>query len=280
MNTQTTAPQWTEAMLEDYSGVKRYIAHKMSTLGRNSHDAEDLAHELFIVATTRLDTFDEHKGNFQGWLMGIARNLIRQGSRSAGKETLVGSFQADEIHPDYHPVSEDIGTAVTNQVVDADRLSKIMRTVYLVSENPEIVDRSIVLIRECDGDIKKAAGRLDITCATLRHSYRTFQDMALLVDRSMDVYWERKASGRAGQALNVRELLSCFPDSDDADREWMRTIPIAIFRCGGWSVDKAVLVQEVGELTGYSPTTCRILINRCQQMYLVARTLAETGSLS
>lgn len=67
----------------------------------------------------------------------------------------------------------------------------------------------------------------------LRHSHRTVQDLVQLVDNSLNVHWARRAAGREGQPLSIRELLSCFPESKDDDKQWLRTVPVAILRCGG-----------------------------------------------
>ncbi|MFW0168754.1 RNA polymerase sigma factor [Rothia sp. P4278] len=276
-----TTPEntWNETMLADYAQVRQYVLKRMWALGKGA-TAEDVAQEAFITATRRLPSYDASKGNFQGWLMGIAKNLILQQSGGVStKEAPIGSFMHDEVHQSYHPVTEDIGVQVTDKIVGAGRLAKIMEVIYAVSDSHEMVDRSMVLIRECDGDVKEAATRLGISPATLRHSHRQFQDLAALVDKALDVHWERRTQGRELEPVNVRELLECFPESDDAERAWLRTLPIAVLQAGGWAVDKQVLIAQVGEMTGYSPNTCRILINRCQQFYMIARSLVESGSL-
>lgn len=277
----TTTPEniWNETMMADYIEVRQYILKRMWALGKET-TAEDVAQEAFITATRRLPSYDASKGNFQGWLMGIAKNLILQQSGGiSAKEAPIGSFMPDEVHQSYHPVTEDIGVEVTDKIVGAGRLAKIMEIIYAVSDSREMVDRSMVLIRECDGDVKEAAIRLGVSPAALRHSHRQFQDLAALVDKALGVHWERRAQGRDLEPVSVRELLECFPESDDAERAWLRTIPIAVLQAGGWAVDKQILIAQVGELTGYSPNTCRILVNRCQHFYMIARSLVESGSL-
>lgn len=277
MNTEAITP-WTDEMLKDLDKVARSTMRQMTILGRR-HDAEDIAQETFIVASRRLDTYDPAKGTFQAWLSGIANNLIKRGARTAGREAPVGGFQADEIHP-YAPVSADISEGVTEQIFSAEKLARIMGLVYQVAENGFMVDRAVSLVRDHDGDVKEAAQVLGVTPAVIRHSLRIVQDLAQLVDNSLGVYWDRVAAGRLGQPLTVREILECFPSNDEAGRQWLQVIPLAVLRAGGWNVPSAVLVETVSEMTGYTPNTTRIYIPRAERLYCVARSLAETGSLT
>lgn len=274
-----TTIQWSEQRLEDFAGVRRYIFKHMNSLGK-SHDAEDLAQNVFLTATQRMDTFDPAKGTFQGWLMGIAQNHIHRKARGAQVwETLVGAFQVDDEYG-VEPTHEDISIAVTEKIFVAERMSKVLELVYQISDARYMVDRSLVLVRECDGDISKAARRLGLAPHALRYSHRKVQELVQLVDNSLNVHWSRRASGREGEPLSVRELLSCFPEPSEAENQWLRTIPVAVIRCGGWNVDQESLYSGVMELTGYSANTCRILVNRCRWYYHVARTIAEYGTLT
>lgn len=277
MSTEAITP-WTEDMLNDLEKVKRSTIRQMTILGRR-HDAEDIAQETFIVATRRLDTFDPAKGTFQAWLSGIANNLVKRGGRTAGREAPVGGFQADEVHP-YAPVAADISEDVTEQIFSAEKLARIMGLVYQAAENGFMVDRAVTLVREYDGDVKQAAEVLGVTPATMRNSLRVVQDLAQLVDNSLGVYWDRVAAGRLGQPLTVREILECFPSSDEVERQWLRVIPLAVLRAGGWNVPASELITAVSEMTGYTPNTARIYIGRAERLYCVARSLAETGSLN
>lgn len=276
MNAKALSP-WTQSMLNDLAKVQGSIARQMTVLGRRD-DAEDIAQETFIVANRRLASYDPAKGAFQSWLAGIANNLIKQGTRKYLNESPVGGFLADEVHT-YTPVSADIGEMVTEQIFSAEKLSRVMALVYQASEHQFTVDRAMVLVRDCDGEVKEAAEKLGLTSATLRHSLRAVQDLAQLVDNSLEVYWQRVSSGRLGEPLTVREILDCFPNGDDTDHQWLKVIPMAVLRCGGWNVDSSVLVRRVAETTGYTPNTARSLINRCHRLYGVARSLAETGTL-
>lgn len=261
-----TTTQWSEQRLEDFAGVRRYIFKHTNSLG-HSNDAEDMAQNVFINATQRLDTFDPAKGTFQGWLMGIAQNHIHRKARGAQVwESPVGAFQTDDEYG-VEPVQEDISIAVTEKIFVAERMSKVLELVYQISDARYMIDRSLVLVRECDGDISKASRQLGVAPHALRHSHRTVQDLVQLVDNSLNVHWARRAAGREGQPLSIRELLSCFLESKDDDKQWLRTVPVAILRCGGWNVDQESLYAGVMELTGYSANTCRIMVNRCRWYY-------------
>ena len=53
-----------------------------------SHLAEDLTQETFLVALKQIDRF-EPGGNFGAWLRGIARNKVREHRRSAARRPLL-----------------------------------------------------------------------------------------------------------------------------------------------------------------------------------------------
>jgi len=64
-------------------GVWRFLyAH----LSRDPAATEDLVSETFLAAIRSIQTYDAQKGNAYGWLLGIARNKLRDHLRRTARE--------------------------------------------------------------------------------------------------------------------------------------------------------------------------------------------------
>jgi RNA polymerase sigma-70 factor (ECF subfamily) len=55
-------------------------------LWRDPAAAEDLVSETFLAAIQSIRTYDAKMGNVYGWLLGIARNKLRNHRRRAGRQ--------------------------------------------------------------------------------------------------------------------------------------------------------------------------------------------------
>jgi RNA polymerase sigma-70 factor (ECF subfamily) len=74
-------------------GVWRYFhAH----LSKNPETTEDLVSETFLVAIRTLLSYDPQKGTFYGWLLGIARNKLRDHFRSTNRGKACFRSKANE----------------------------------------------------------------------------------------------------------------------------------------------------------------------------------------
>jgi RNA polymerase sigma-70 factor, ECF subfamily len=62
------------AMLDLYDRYARLLYSIILRAVKNSSVAEDLTQEAFLRVWNRVGTFDEEKGNLQGWLVTVARN--------------------------------------------------------------------------------------------------------------------------------------------------------------------------------------------------------------
>ena len=75
------------------------------TLGVDPDWVDDLAQDAFVVAYRELETFDENR-DFGKWLRGIARNLVRNELRKAGRRRIMNEsltrhlLSAREQEPD------------------------------------------------------------------------------------------------------------------------------------------------------------------------------------
>ena len=81
----------------------------------NQATAEDLVQETFFRVWNRIHTFDEERGNFQGWLVTVARNRAFDYLRSLANAELAATASIDDLdQAGYFVCSDD----------QADRISK------------------------------------------------------------------------------------------------------------------------------------------------------------
>lgn len=62
------------AMMEVYDRYSRLLYSIVLRAVSNGSIAEDITQETFLRVWNRINTFDEEKGNFEGWLVTVARN--------------------------------------------------------------------------------------------------------------------------------------------------------------------------------------------------------------
>jgi RNA polymerase sigma-70 factor (ECF subfamily) len=62
------------AMMDLYDSYARLLYSIILRAVNNSALAEDLTQEAFLRIWNRIGTFDQEKGNLQGWLVTVARN--------------------------------------------------------------------------------------------------------------------------------------------------------------------------------------------------------------
>jgi RNA polymerase sigma-70 factor (ECF subfamily) len=96
--------------------IRRVYAYAAYRIGPGP-DAEDVTSEVFERALKYEDTFDESKGEFVGWLLGIARRCVDQ-HLSQPKTVPLEPAQATEA-PD------DVEAEVVERVVLTEAMSKL-----------------------------------------------------------------------------------------------------------------------------------------------------------
>ena len=76
-----------------------YVLRTMLRLGAPARDAEDLAHEVFVIAHRRMSAFDASR-RVEPWLYGIAKNVLRDYRKSSRyrREQLDDGSIADHRH--------------------------------------------------------------------------------------------------------------------------------------------------------------------------------------
>ncbi len=72
---------WEQIFELHYRSVFAYVRYRLRAL----HEAEDIASQVFEVAYSRADRFDYRGVPIEAWLMGIARNLVRDHIKKLGR---------------------------------------------------------------------------------------------------------------------------------------------------------------------------------------------------
>lgn len=72
---------WEHIFELHYRSVFAYVRYRLRAL----HEAQDIASQVFEVAYSRADRFDYRGVPIEAWLMGIARNLVRDHIKKIGR---------------------------------------------------------------------------------------------------------------------------------------------------------------------------------------------------
>lgn len=72
---------WEQIFELHYRSVFAYVRYRLRAL----HEAEDIASQVFEVAYSRADRFDYRGVPIEAWLIGIARNLVRDHIKKLGR---------------------------------------------------------------------------------------------------------------------------------------------------------------------------------------------------
>ncbi|MBF4160138.1 RNA polymerase sigma factor [Nocardioides acrostichi] len=101
-------------------------------LGDAAIDADDVAHEAWLVAARRIAHFDGDDDEFGGWLFGVARKIaLNTHRRSARRSTApTDRPEADGVSPAAHVDTEQLDAALAR----LEGLPQRERDVLLVSE--------------------------------------------------------------------------------------------------------------------------------------------------
>jgi RNA polymerase sigma-70 factor (ECF subfamily) len=75
------AEAWSQIFDAHYRSVFAFVRYRL----RGAAEAEDIASQVFEVAYSRADRFDYRGVPIEGWLIGIARNLVRDHVKKLGR---------------------------------------------------------------------------------------------------------------------------------------------------------------------------------------------------
>lgn len=79
---------WEQLFELHYQNVFRFVRYRL----RSADEAEDIASQAFEVAYARADRFDFRGVPIEGWLFGIARNLVRDHIKKQGRRGIDDEF--------------------------------------------------------------------------------------------------------------------------------------------------------------------------------------------
>lgn len=86
-----------QAMVDLYDRYGKLIYSIILRTVRSSETAEDLTQETFLRVWTRIHTFSNERGNFQGWLVTVARNRALDYLRSTQSSLAVTDYSLDDL---------------------------------------------------------------------------------------------------------------------------------------------------------------------------------------
>lgn len=271
--------QWDNKKLEAWKSTRRLIARKMT--GKHSEFVDDVHQDTFIAATKNMHLFDADRGSFEAWISGVAKNRVAEYMKKVRQQFLLEEKAMSDAQNATSYMSHEEPDHSDDIINRLDTLARVSRVLKIVecSWEQRLYDRSMFLIRDCDGDFSLAAKRLGMKATALRESHRQMMELAQVIDRALVGHYERVAA-RNVAPVTIREILACFPDPEagDMEREWLRFVPLAVMKAGAFSVSRNELVDRVSRLTGYAPVTARHVVARCERLCLIARTVLESGS--
>ncbi len=82
------AAAWEQLFELHYENVYRFVRYRL----RSVDEAEDIAAQAFEVAYARAERFDYRGVPIEGWLFGIARNLVRDHIKRLGRRGIDDEF--------------------------------------------------------------------------------------------------------------------------------------------------------------------------------------------
>jgi RNA polymerase sigma-70 factor (ECF subfamily) len=86
-----------QAMVALYDLYGKLVYSIILRTVRDQAAAEDLAQETFLKVWNRIHTFDVEKGNFEGWLVTVARNRALDYLRSTATSPTVAASNLDDL---------------------------------------------------------------------------------------------------------------------------------------------------------------------------------------
>jgi RNA polymerase sigma-70 factor (ECF subfamily) len=85
---QREAAAWEQLFDLHYRTVFAFVRYRL----RSAEEAEDIASQAFEIAYARADKFNYQGIPIEGWLMGIARNLVRDHIKKLGRRGIDDEF--------------------------------------------------------------------------------------------------------------------------------------------------------------------------------------------
>ncbi len=86
-----------QAMVDLYDRYGKIVYSIILRAVRNASTAEDLTQETFLKVWNRIHTFNDEKGNLQGWLVTIARNRALDHLRSLQSSPMSAASNLEDL---------------------------------------------------------------------------------------------------------------------------------------------------------------------------------------
>lgn len=272
---------WSEEMTQAWKATRGLIVHTLAG-GGCVQDVDDVLQKTWLAANSSLSSFDPEKGTFAHWIKGVARkqalrHMAGEAHRSKATSAAESAAASDAVTP-YDVIGADPGLLVMEQLDAIRRVSQVMVVLrQVVGDVPVLLERSMHLVLDCDGDVPAAARSLDVRQEALRDSHRNILDLAQVIDKALHAHWMRRSEGRTQEPVTARDLLGCLPAADAEHRQWITAMVKAVVACGGF---ECVTATALAEATGWSVTYCRHGLARTQRLLSVALSVIRTGTVA
>lgn len=269
-----------QEQLQEFIRLPDRVRAELRKWGADTSLAEDIVQETYLAVHSKIDSYDSGRSSFATWIMAIALNQAKTmlGQRAREYKRVQRAFEAAAVNDDVYGVEINQVELAHKTLENIERLSSVLNIVRACMSEDYLFERSMLLMREYDGNVELAAAQCGVKPSWLRQSHQQIIEMAVVVDGALKIHERRHEEGDTS-AVTLRQILDCFPKvSDKAEKTWMKTVPRAIITSGGWTLPRAELIESVATHTGYSPVTARHLVAQCEKLFSVARAVIEQGT--
>jgi RNA polymerase sigma-70 factor (ECF subfamily) len=127
-------------------GLYRYALHMTGSVAA----AEEIAHDVFVQLMSATSRFDAGKGSLEGWMYGVARNLVRVFRRKG---------------PVQEPVDQIFHDDILGDLIDSENLTALHAA---IAELPEQYREAVVLCDLEERNYDEAARLMSCPIGTVR----------------------------------------------------------------------------------------------------------------
>jgi RNA polymerase sigma factor (sigma-70 family) len=85
-------PAWRALYDANFNALYAFVFHRA---GRDRHRTDDIVQETWLVAVRRMADFDPRQGAFEGWLKGIAANVLKNHRRRWQRDGRTRSLECE-----------------------------------------------------------------------------------------------------------------------------------------------------------------------------------------
>jgi RNA polymerase sigma-70 factor (ECF subfamily) len=94
---------WRALYEANFDALYTFVWHRA---GRQTHRADEVVQETWLVAVRRIAAFDPACGPFEAWLKGIAANVLKNHRRRWQRDSRTHSLEAEQASPQNDGLSE------------------------------------------------------------------------------------------------------------------------------------------------------------------------------